>query len=147
MFILARGGKSYARLRFNVGPGGNIVIPVEVDFDAPFGPSQDEEWEQEYAANIHPTECVSVLTDPGDWRDKWGIGASVAGTASTTSNIPENWFDELEKMEPAERQAILEELCQEVGQEGGRVRRADPSYAPHVANNGRHRCRKHRSPT
>jgi hypothetical protein len=29
----------------------------------------------------------------------------------------------------------------------GRVRRADPSYAPHVANNGRHRCRKHRSPT
>jgi hypothetical protein len=30
MFVLARGGKSYARLRFNVGPGGNIVIPVEV---------------------------------------------------------------------------------------------------------------------
>ena len=36
MFILAKGGKTYARLRFNVGPGGHLLIPVEVDFAAPF---------------------------------------------------------------------------------------------------------------
>ncbi len=30
MFILARGGRSYARLRFHVGPGGDIELPVQV---------------------------------------------------------------------------------------------------------------------
>ena len=39
MFILALGGKSYARLRFNVGPGGSVVIPVVVDYSQAFGPS------------------------------------------------------------------------------------------------------------
>jgi proteasome lid subunit RPN8/RPN11 len=119
MFVLARGGKSYARLRFNVGPGGNIVIPVEVDFTSAFGPSQSDEWEQEYKSNIHPTECLSVLTDLDNWGDKYDIGISLAGAASTTSNIPEDWLEELEKMEPAERQLILEELGREVGQDLG----------------------------
>ena len=39
MFILARGGQSYARLRFNTGPGGDITIPVSVDYDRPFAAS------------------------------------------------------------------------------------------------------------
>ena len=30
MFILARGGQTYCRLRFNVGPGGEVEIPVTV---------------------------------------------------------------------------------------------------------------------
>jgi len=32
MFILARTGQCYARLRFNIGPGGEQNIPVEVDY-------------------------------------------------------------------------------------------------------------------
>ena len=39
MFILARSGQCYARLRFNTGPGGELVIPVEVDYRLPFGPA------------------------------------------------------------------------------------------------------------
>ena len=36
MFVLARGGQSYARLRFNIGPGGEMPIPVSVDYSRPF---------------------------------------------------------------------------------------------------------------
>jgi proteasome lid subunit RPN8/RPN11 len=54
MFILAKGGSAYARLRFNVGPGGDLVIPFQVDFSNPFQGSSFEAWEAEYLANIHP---------------------------------------------------------------------------------------------
>jgi proteasome lid subunit RPN8/RPN11 len=54
MFILARGGQTYARLRFNVGPGGHVQIPVEVDFHRTFAASDQPAWKEEYKANVHP---------------------------------------------------------------------------------------------
>ena len=35
MFILAREGQSYARLRFNIGPRSELEIPVSVDYARP----------------------------------------------------------------------------------------------------------------
>ena len=65
MFILARSGQCYARLRFNIGPGGEIVIPVEVDYRLPFGPSAFEAWEAEYKANVRISPLVGrVLRRP-----------------------------------------------------------------------------------
>ena len=52
MVILARGGARYARLRFGVGPGGQVRVPVRVDFAEPFPESEQDVWELEYA------ECV-----------------------------------------------------------------------------------------
>jgi hypothetical protein len=52
MFILAQQGQTYARLRFNVGPGGAIEMPVEVDYSRPFSGSDLDAWEQEYLANV-----------------------------------------------------------------------------------------------
>ena len=54
MFIIAREGQTYARLRFNVGPGGEIEIPVKVDYSRPFPGSDMDAWEQEYVANVCP---------------------------------------------------------------------------------------------
>lgn len=54
MFILARGGRSYARLRFNTGPGAEFELPVEIDYVRPFPGCQVEDWEQEYLAYVHP---------------------------------------------------------------------------------------------
>jgi len=54
MFILARGGQSYARLRFNSGRGAEIKIPVAVDYARPFSGSALEQWEHEYLS------CVEV---------------------------------------------------------------------------------------
>lgn len=53
MFILARGGKTFARLRFNTGPGGQMPLPVEVDYRRPFAGSDLDAWKAEYKANIH----------------------------------------------------------------------------------------------
>ncbi len=52
MFILARGGQTYARLRFNIGPGGEMIIPVSVDYSRPFAASELAGWRQEYADNL-----------------------------------------------------------------------------------------------
>ena len=52
MFILARGGESYARLRFGVGPGGEMLLPVAVDFQTSFPPSNEAAWEGEYERSV-----------------------------------------------------------------------------------------------
>jgi hypothetical protein len=54
MFILACGGRTYARLQFAAGPGGDLVLPVEVDFQGPFAATEAAAWEEEYR------RCVSV---------------------------------------------------------------------------------------
>ena len=104
MFVLARNGKSHARLRFNTGPGGQILIPVDVDFRDPFGPSTKETWEEEYKANI------KALV----WAEMELFGAKTdAGTRTDYSalSVPEDWIEELDAMEPEERQQILNELA------------------------------------
>ena len=67
MFILAAEGKTYARLRFNVGPKGQTVIPVEVDFNQPFTGSDHEVWQQEYDANIQPEPLAPASGGQSDF--------------------------------------------------------------------------------
>lgn len=52
MFILARGGETYARMRFSAGPGGELLLPVRVDYAGEFAGSDPEAWEAEYLHNI-----------------------------------------------------------------------------------------------
>jgi hypothetical protein len=52
MFILAQGGKSYSRLRFNIGPGGALETNAEVDFSRPFPASTEAAWAAEYRENV-----------------------------------------------------------------------------------------------
>ncbi len=60
MAILASGGETYARLRFAAGPGGEIEIPVRVDYSANFACADHTAWEREYE------QCVQPI---GDWRE------------------------------------------------------------------------------
>ena len=88
MFVLARGGQTYARLRFHVGPGGEMTIPVSVDYRRPFPASDQEAWKEEYLANVHQEllpmldRCARLLEpahetffEPfgadADWLDYW----------------------------------------------------------------------------
>ena len=86
MFILARGGDTYARLRFGVGPGGEIELPVAVDYDAPFEGSDFAAWDEQYETCVTPeAETPSVsrtamrraagVLEPDDFGDASG-GAS-----------------------------------------------------------------------
>ena len=56
MFILAQGGATYARLALNTGPGGDLMLPVEIDFSRPFPASEEQDWEQEYLTSV-TEEC------------------------------------------------------------------------------------------
>ena len=56
MFILAKGGHSYARLRFRAGPGGAIRLETKVDYAHPFAGSDPKGWEQEYVASIQTSD-------------------------------------------------------------------------------------------
>ena len=78
MFILARGGRSYARLRFHVGPGGDLDLPVRVDYSRPFAASDQAAWREEYRAAVEIVEAVfSGRSDPlrldplADPMDPW----------------------------------------------------------------------------
>src|SRR5205807_7475922 len=48
MFIVARGGQAYARLRLGFGPGSDFVLPVEIDFQQAFPAADAAAWDQEY---------------------------------------------------------------------------------------------------
>lgn len=79
MFILACGGKSYCRLRFNAGPGGSVELPVMVDYGRPFDASDEDAWLQEYidcVTEIRP-QVSRYLPDrvrrrlDANWFDLW----------------------------------------------------------------------------
>ena len=63
MFILARGGQTYARLRFNVGPAGEVCLPVEVDYTQPFDAADYTAWEAEYQQNIEIESHAELIQD------------------------------------------------------------------------------------
>ena len=61
MFILARGGQTYARLRFNVGPGGSMEIPVEVDFSRSCPAADQVAWKQEYLQAVEVADDLAEI--------------------------------------------------------------------------------------
>ena len=54
MFILARGGQTFAELYWRSGGPASILLAVEVDFTAPFEGSDAEAWEAEYVRCVEP---------------------------------------------------------------------------------------------
>jgi proteasome lid subunit RPN8/RPN11 len=105
MCVVAQNNKTYARISFNVGPGGQVLIPVEVEFACDFGPTDKKLWEAEYQANI---KALAV-----GWQDEGVASRRVTPTNETLGSyaMPYDFIDEFERMEPAERQCILDELA------------------------------------
>lgn len=71
MFILAREGKTFARLRFNVGPGSEAVVPVEIEFSQPFDGSDHLTWLQEYEGNIQAESVPLAPVEIGFKQPAW----------------------------------------------------------------------------
>jgi proteasome lid subunit RPN8/RPN11 len=62
MFILARGGATYARMQLRAGPGAAVQLPVRLDWQTPFGGSDERAWQTEYEL------CVRQFVDPS-WQE------------------------------------------------------------------------------
>ena len=103
LFVVAQNDKMYAKLSFNVGPGGQVLIPVGIDYSQAFGPSNQELWDTEYADNVKATEWLSSRASKDDNSTK----SDLSGYA-----LPYDFIDEFDKMEPEERQFILDELAE-----------------------------------
>jgi len=103
MFIIAQSDACHARLDFNIGPGGQVLIPVAVDYRRPFGPSSQEAWEAEYRDHViaasWPDNPPPTPPENPPLPDLGSYG------------LPYDFLDEFEAMEPAERQFVLDELA------------------------------------
>ncbi len=73
MAILAQGGQTYARLQFQAGPGGNLRIPVTVDWSRPFAGTDWTRWKHEYAQSVQRHEFRRA-----GWFEEWEGPFSVA---------------------------------------------------------------------
>ncbi|MGA2496822.1 MAG: hypothetical protein ABSH20_03730 [Tepidisphaeraceae bacterium] len=115
MFIIARSGEIYARLRVRGGPGAEVIIPVRIDWPAwprlayelaDRFPGMIRQWADEYLQRIHPVPFASGLTPSTAAKDM------VSGVAMDDAFIEPEWreyMEELAMQEEAERQMALAE--------------------------------------
>ena len=87
MAILASGGETYARLRFAAGPGGEIEIPVRVDYSASFAGADHTAWEREYEQSVQPI---------GDWRESALAGDPLGSRSDPWDGDAWDLFDDEE---------------------------------------------------
>ena len=107
-------GKAFARLRFNVGPGGDVRIPVEVDYSQPFAPSDFDAWEAEYKANVKAVRERFWPDMELGWDDRYGINADDDRGADDQLGaelcVDDYMLAELAEMDPEERAHILDQF-------------------------------------
>ena len=79
MAIVGRGGQTYGRLRFGVGPTAEGKVHIEVDYGVPFAGSDHTAWKAEYEAKVHrealpfgfgPADHSGPFEDPR-WLDQF----------------------------------------------------------------------------
>jgi len=113
MFIVAQDSKTFARLRFNAGPGGEVKIPVYVDYSYEFDAADFELWKQQYLANVVEDTAFSLTgksrSTTGKQEDEMDIfGGNAFEETSVFTN--QDLLGEIDSMEPMEREMFMEEL-------------------------------------
>ena len=114
MCIVAQDGATFARLRFNVGPGGEVKIPVCVDYGFEFDAADFEVWQQQYKTNVTEDE-IFKQTDKskqsaGDQKKEFEpFGGDSFSRIPLVSS--DDLLSELDQMEPMERQFFMDELA------------------------------------
>jgi len=79
-----------------------VLIPVKVDYSCEFAASDYQAWEKEYNQNIE----VEHLTGFSSGRRNDNVD-----DVTDDYCLPQNFVDDFESMEPAERQFVLDELA------------------------------------
>ena len=113
MCIVAQDSGTFARLRFSAGPGGEVKIPVCVDYSYEFDAADFEVWKQQYKANVTEDEVFKLIDKPKQTSDSLqqeiGVfGSEDFGGVSQYSN--QDLLAEIDQMDPMEREIFMEEL-------------------------------------
>jgi proteasome lid subunit RPN8/RPN11 len=103
MVVVAQDNSTYARLSFHIGPGGQILIPTEVDFSRDFGGTDHSAWDAEYEVDVRATE----------WLKRTALSEEKPAANSQMGSAPpaRDFLDEFERLDPIQRQLILDELA------------------------------------
>jgi proteasome lid subunit RPN8/RPN11 len=113
MCIVAQDGSNYARLRFNVGPGGEVKIPVYVDYGCEFDAADFELWKQQYKANVIEDEIFKQTDNKEAVSQKQPsvdlFGEKHSGNAPQLSS--EDLLSEIDRMQPMDREIFMDGLA------------------------------------
>jgi len=113
MCIVAQDSGTFARLRFSAGPGGEVKIPVCVDYGYEFDAADFEVWKQQYKANVIEDTVFSFSGKEKKTKAQQENEVEVFGGSDEfqdTMFSSEDLLEELEMMHPAQRQAFMDEL-------------------------------------
>jgi hypothetical protein len=99
MFILARGGETYGRLTFHVGPGAAMELDCQIDYQQPFAASAHMSWFVEYQAKI---EQFVAVADVKNLADTEGLPSAECGRCEVSrfahgpeqAEAVDDWDDE-----------------------------------------------------
>ena len=114
MLIVAQNGSTFARLRFNAGPGGEVKIPVCVDYNYEFDAADFEVWKQQYKANVVEDHTFSLIGKSRSVSEKQEHESDIFGGngfEETSVFTGQNMLGEIDSMEPMEREIFMEELA------------------------------------
>ena len=113
MFIVGRNSNTYAILRFNVGPGGEVKIPVCIDYNCQFEAADFELWKQQYLANAVEDTTFSLIGKPKT-KSKEQKGDFFGGDGFEREPFftSQGLLGEIESMDPMEREMFMEELAE-----------------------------------
>lgn len=96
MGILAKGGQRYARMRFGVGPCGELRVPVRIDWSQPFSGADHDAWRAEYELCVKRRIDGLELTvfDPAGledphWLDEFAIDDDALNLAQIAAEMDE----------------------------------------------------------
>ncbi len=109
MFILAQDGNTYARLHFKAGPGGDLKIPVHIDYHCEFEGTDTEQWVHQYKILV-TEETLSLLAKEPPAKEKNNSFGSTDSSLLPDMS-PDELLDEIDQMDPLERQAFMNELA------------------------------------
>jgi proteasome lid subunit RPN8/RPN11 len=114
MAIVAQDGSSYARLRFNAGPGGEIKVPVYVDYNCEFNGTDFDLWIQQYKANVIVDEIFKQAIKsekPIPEKQPFADLPPVKSSDSFSLLSSDDLIAEVDRMDPMERQLFMDELA------------------------------------
>jgi proteasome lid subunit RPN8/RPN11 len=114
MCIVAQDSSTFARLRFNAGPGGEVKIPVCVDYGCEFQQTDFDAWDQQYRANVVEDNTFSLTDKSKNVSGKQVEAVEVFGSdgfEETSFFSGQDLITEIDLMEPMERELFMEELA------------------------------------
>jgi len=112
MAIVAQQGSTFARLRFNAGPGGEVKIPINIDYSCEFDASEVEAWQQHYITNVAEDNTFTLTgksrkhADNQEEVEVFGCDGSEGLSVFDGQDL----LSEIDSMDPMEREYFMEEL-------------------------------------